>query len=68
MGILNYEVVSLNAPTRGQAETVFLGLQKVNNKNELTIFNIDTLRSNFKFPEFYINFEGNVLNQHLIYY
>ncbi|WED22013.1 glycosyltransferase family 2 protein [Vibrio sp. JC009] len=57
LGIKKYEIVVLNNDTRGQAETVFLGLDEIIAKNSsysdlpITIFNIDTFRPNFKFPE-----------------
>lgn len=54
LNLNNLEIITLPEPTRGQAETVFLGLQKLRvNKNEsLTIFNVDTFRPNFTFPKF----------------
>lgn len=47
-------IINLNVPTAGQAETVFLGLErlKIMPDNALTIFNIDTIRRDFIFPEF----------------
>ncbi len=53
MGLENYQTVFLDAPTRGQAETVILGANKakLNCDAFLTIFNIDTFRPNFSFPE-----------------
>lgn len=53
MGISNYNIVILNEPTKGQAETVMLGVQFANLSPEepLTIFNIDTFRPNFIFPQ-----------------
>ncbi|NMP14982.1 capsular biosynthesis protein [Thalassotalea sp. Y01] len=52
LGILDFDVVILDEPTRGQAETVYLGLQKAscNDDEHITIFNIDTFRPNFKYP------------------
>ena len=52
LGINSYQVVVLNQETRGQAETVALGLAEAEKgKYEtLTIFNIDTFRPNFVFP------------------
>jgi hypothetical protein len=58
MGLQNYKIVFLDAPTRGQAETVMLGVNKaeLHVDTPLTIFNIDTFRPNFSFPnEFDIN-------------
>jgi NDP-sugar pyrophosphorylase family protein len=51
MKIKNYEIAILEQPTRGQAETVFLGLNNSSILDEpITIFNIDTFRPNFQFP------------------
>lgn len=49
----NLEIVTLDHGTRGQAETVAIGLQHSVTDQELpiTIFNIDTFRPNFCFPE-----------------
>jgi len=48
----HYQIVMLDAPTKGQAETVYKGLQraKVDAKEPITIFNIDTFRPNFSYP------------------
>jgi hypothetical protein len=53
MGLVDYSVISLDNVTRGQAETVALGISKakVSLNIPLTIFNIDTFRPNFTFPE-----------------
>ncbi|MUK67934.1 glycosyltransferase family 2 protein [Aliivibrio fischeri] len=53
LGITSYKVIILNQETRGQAETVALGLSKTEQEKDedLTIFNIDTFRPNFIFPE-----------------
>ncbi len=53
LGIANYSIIILNRPTRGQAETVYLGLQKLDGQakaGNLIIFNIDTIRHNYGFP------------------
>ncbi len=55
MGIENFHVVVLSEDTRGQAETVMLGLKGVEKKGfplegAITIFNIDTFRPGFTFP------------------
>lgn len=46
LGIVDYVIVELEEPTRGQAETVYLGLSKNNLTvdEHLVIFNIDTIR------------------------
>ncbi|GHX97460.1 hypothetical protein VCSRO210_2446 [Vibrio cholerae] len=56
MGIKDYHIMVLNEDTRGQAETVTLGLEKlavsgVEYDGCLTIFNIDTFRPGFLFPK-----------------
>jgi NDP-sugar pyrophosphorylase family protein len=56
LGIKKYYIVELETETRGQAETVTLGLdnlakQGVNYRGSITIFNIDTFRPNFVFPD-----------------
>lgn len=52
LGIKSFEIVTLKEETRGQAETVYLGLKKSNCEEyeSLTIFNIDTFRPNFRHP------------------
>lgn len=53
MNIKHAKVVLLHAPTEGQADTVRLGLSHAGVSDEvpLTIFNIDTFRPNFAFPD-----------------
>ena len=52
MGLNHYESIFLDAPTNGQAETVYLGLLKSQcDVNEsILVFNIDTFRPNFQLP------------------
>lgn len=52
LGIKNYQIFVIDRTTRGQAETVYLGLQNCNveDKEPIVVFNIDTLRSNLSFP------------------
>lgn len=51
LGIKEYDIVTLNSETRGQAETVALGLESYKDANKsITIFNIDTFRPGFLFP------------------
>ncbi|CDS95349.1 glycosyltransferase family 2 protein [Vibrio coralliirubri] len=52
-GIKNYHIVALDSETRGQAETVALGLEQVDKSkytSGVVIFNIDTFRPNFELP------------------
>ncbi|WP_422766789.1 glycosyltransferase family 2 protein [Photobacterium leiognathi subsp. mandapamensis] len=54
LGIKNAEIIIIDKETRGQAETVFLGLKesKCNENESLTIFNIDTFRPGYSYPNF----------------
>ena len=60
LGITFYEIIVLNEPTKGQAETVYLGLTKsqVVKNDEMLIYNIDTFRTNFKLPLNFQNWNG----------
>ncbi|WP_455821321.1 glycosyltransferase family 2 protein [Pseudomonas cerasi] len=49
IGIANYKIVTLDKGTRGQAETVYLGVKEHEHDESLLIFNIDTMRINFDF-------------------
>ncbi|MEZ8026282.1 glycosyltransferase family 2 protein [Enterovibrio norvegicus] len=52
LGVKTCHIVTLKCETRGQAETVFEGIQGFENHNDsLTIFNIDTFRPNYLFPK-----------------
>lgn len=53
LGIKDFQIAILDAPTGGQAETVALGLQQAMTGWDapITIFNIDTFRPNFQYPE-----------------
>jgi hypothetical protein len=52
LGIMKYHLIELRETTRGQAETVALGLKSAMTTPEtpLTIFNIDTIRPHFRYP------------------
>jgi hypothetical protein len=52
LGVARHTVVSLGAPTRGQAETVLLGLREAGcpANDAILIFNIDTIRPGYAFP------------------
>ncbi|MEI9851638.1 MAG: hypothetical protein WDN24_13230 [Sphingomonas sp.] len=58
LGIDRAAFVPLDAPTGGQAETVAIGLERarVDPAAAITIFNIDTIRPDFRFPA-----EGGVM-------
>jgi len=51
IGIKDFHIFVLNQTTRGQAETVALSITDIDNSEELTIFNIDTFRPSFSFPD-----------------
>ena len=52
LGIKEAHIFILDKETKGQAETVYLGLQSIANSEEaITIFNIDTFRPAFRYPE-----------------
>lgn len=50
LGIINYHICALEDETRGQAETVAVGLKYIDYDGSLTIFNIDTFRPKFSYP------------------
>ena len=53
LGIVDYEIIFLDKPTSGQAETVEIGLKKSANFDgeNLTVFNIDSFRRGFSYPK-----------------
>ncbi|HAS6235508.1 TPA: glycosyltransferase family 2 protein [Vibrio vulnificus] len=51
LGIKDFKIFCLDFETKGQAETVFLGLDRVDDNESLTIFNIDTFRPEFSYPD-----------------
>lgn len=53
LGIEKFEIVILDSPTQGQAETVAFGLQKSSLIDDfgITIFNIDTIRLGYLHPD-----------------
>ncbi len=51
LGIKDFKIVCLDVETKGQAETVFLGLDGIDDNESLTIFNIDTFRPEFSYPD-----------------
>jgi hypothetical protein len=58
LGITSFNIVTLNHPTSGQAETVFLGTQGLSSSTSLFIFNIDTFRHQYKKPDFLQECDG----------
>jgi len=53
IGLEKFEIVELEEITKGQAETVYLGLMdsKIDLNDSICIFNIDTFRKNLVLPE-----------------
>ena len=53
LGIAKFRIAVLSGPTRGQAETVSLGLRQAASHDDepLLIFNIDTFRPGFRLPD-----------------
>ncbi|MER0507965.1 glycosyltransferase family 2 protein [Aeromonas veronii] len=63
MGIKNFFISTLSKETRGQAETVAIGLLDFIKNHapylgSITIFNIDSFRHNFTFPDIIENCDG----------
>lgn len=60
LGILDFEIVVLNNPTLGQADTVYQGVKKssISLNEQILIFNIDTFRHGFNLPEKIKNWDG----------
>lgn len=51
LDIVDFEVIVIDKETRGQAETVAIGLKGIDTSAPITIFNIDTFRPNYTFPK-----------------
>ncbi|RJG02039.1 glycosyltransferase family 2 protein [Noviherbaspirillum sedimenti] len=58
IGVRNYVLVPFDRDTRGQAETVYLGIRDLAPNEELYIFNIDTFRPCFRKPTFVTECDG----------
>lgn len=50
LGIRDYRLIEFSEETRGQAESVALGIADYNDDIPLLIFNIDTIRHDFQWP------------------
>ncbi len=57
LGLRSFDIVVLDAETRGQAETVALGIEKYH-QEPLFIFNIDTFRPGYRKPGFCNQVQG----------
>lgn len=57
LGVTRFSIIELDAMTSGQAETVFRAIEagKIGDYMPLTVFNVDTIRIGFSFPEFSLN-------------
>lgn len=60
LGLNKYTLIAIEVQTQGQAETVYKGLKRVQIEpsEEVIIFNADTIRPNFKKPNFLENCDG----------
>lgn len=58
LGILRYDIIELERDTRGQAETAYLALQGFTDDFPVTMFNIDTIRYDYRKPEFLDTCDG----------
>lgn len=58
LGIRNYEIFSLDGDTRGQAETAYLALRSHGDDFPITVFNIDTIRYDYRKPDFLSECDG----------
>lgn len=60
VGIAHFDIVPLSGATRGQAETVLLGIEAGNylDGESLVVFNIDTVRRGWRFPAEYAFADG----------
>ena len=47
IGLKNYKIIPFSQNTRGQAETVYIGIRNEDPNDDLYIFNIDTFLTNF---------------------
>lgn len=52
LGISDYAIVELKNDTRGQAETAYLALSSHSIDFPVTVFNIDTIRHDYRVPDF----------------
>lgn len=57
LGIRDFEIFELERPTRGQAETAAIALRG-RADTPVTVFNIDTFRPDFRFPDWIDDYDG----------
>ena len=60
IGIINYTIININHPTRGQAETIYIALNQLNDNKEIYVFNIDTIIKNFELPKIHNDIFGYI--------
>lgn len=58
LGIKDYQIIVLAHETKGQADTVYQGLQSVGDDQEIIVFNIDSRRINYKKPSWINDVDG----------
>lgn len=58
MGLKDYRIIEFSIETRGQAESVEMGIRDYSDDLPLLIFNIDTIRHNFLIPDLKIVGDG----------
>lgn len=58
LGIKDYRIVVLERETRGQADTVYLGMQSVDAGQDIVIFNIDSRRIDYRKPAWLAETDG----------
>lgn len=51
LGISDFRIIEFHEETRGQAESVVLGIQDYADDTPIVIFNIDTIRRGFQWPD-----------------
>jgi dTDP-glucose pyrophosphorylase len=50
LNVKEYKIIEFDKETKGQAESVYLGIKEYSKYTPLIIFNIDTIRKNFEYP------------------
>ena len=58
LGIKDYRIVEFSHETRGQADSVSIGISDYHDNVPLLVFNIDTIRHNFSYPDDKIKADG----------
>lgn len=58
LGLERFQIITLDAETRGQAETAYIALNQIKDEQEIYIFNIDSVRYNYIKPVFTDDCDG----------